>query len=92
MEYAVEQEKAARVFYQTSVDSIAKSSGGFNIAVVRGGQRQQVACKRVVMANGLWVPNIPAIHGIEHATGYEELASDGSLWEGANVARPPPAP
>ena len=38
------------------------------------------------MANGLWVPNIPRIRGIEHALGYEHLPSTGASWEGRNVA------
>jgi cation diffusion facilitator CzcD-associated flavoprotein CzcO len=40
----------------------------------------EVACKVVIMANGLWVPNKVPVEGIELATGYEELPSTGESF------------
>lgn len=44
-----------------------------------------VACKVIVMANGLWVPNKVPLEGIELATGYEELPSSGESFENQAV-------
>jgi hypothetical protein len=40
-----------------------------------------VACKVIVMANGLWVPNKMPLEGIELCTGYEELPATGESFE-----------
>lgn len=86
-DFAKAQEKANRVFYGVSVELIESDAGTFSLAVsLSGGSTGSVRCSRVIMANGFWVPNIPPIHGIELAQGYENLASQGHLWEGANVA------
>ena len=44
-----------------------------------------VACKVVIMANGLWVPNKVPMEGIELTTGYEELPSTGESFENQAV-------
>ena len=44
-----------------------------------------VACRLVIMANGLWVPNKVPLEGIELATGYEELPSTGESFENQAV-------
>ena len=45
------------------------------------GPQVKVQCKRVIMANGLWVPNKMPLEGIDLATGYEELPSTGESFE-----------
>jgi hypothetical protein len=45
-----------------------------------------VGCGKVVMANGMWVPNNLPMRGIELAEGYESLPATGESFEGTNVA------
>jgi cation diffusion facilitator CzcD-associated flavoprotein CzcO len=45
-----------------------------------------VGCGKVVMANGMWVPNKLPMRGIELAEGYESLPATGESFEGTNVA------
>lgn len=45
-------------------------------------EREDLHCRYLVMANGLSTPNIPKeIHGIDLATGYENLPPNGTLFE-----------
>eukprot|EP01045_Picozoa_sp_COSAG04_P004131 COSAG04_NODE_175_length_21521_cov_167.404071_23_plen_76_part_00 len=43
------------------------------------------SCGIVVAATGLHVPFVPAIQGIEHAEGYEDMVVDPEDFEGQSV-------
>ncbi|XP_076451217.1 FAD-dependent oxidoreductase domain-containing protein 2-like [Babylonia areolata] len=43
------------------------------------------SCKVVVMATGMWKPNIPDMPGIEHALGYETMSLNPDDYEGKTV-------
>ena len=45
-----------------------------------------VGCGKVIMACGLWEPNVLPMVGIEHADGYEDLPANGAKFEGKTIA------
>ena len=47
---------------------------------------QNVFSRVLLLATGLWKPNIPTdIQGIEHAVGYEDMTIDPDFYSGKNV-------
>ncbi|KAF2354889.1 FAD/NAD(P)-binding domain [Trinorchestia longiramus] len=56
--------------------------GFFSFRDQRGGL---YFCQRMVMATGLWVPNIPSFEGSHLAEGYEHMSLDVSRFEGKSV-------
>lgn len=49
------------------------SGGGFRVETGTG---QVLGCRQLVVATGIGTPYVPAIAGIEHAEGYEEVSLD----------------
>jgi cation diffusion facilitator CzcD-associated flavoprotein CzcO len=39
----------------------------------------------MIVATGIWVPNIPNIPGIDYAEGYESISLNPEDYEGKNV-------
>ncbi|MGW5555953.1 NAD(P)-binding domain-containing protein [Micromonospora sp. NPDC003944] len=46
---------------------------------------QTLRCRAVIVATGWVRPNVPAIRGIEHAVGYEEMETDPAAYAGKRV-------
>lgn len=60
---------------------------GFAVTTEHAGKTSKTSCGVVVMASGIDVPNVPGdVHGIELATGYEELPQSGEQFEEKTVA------
>ena len=41
--------------------------------------------RTLLLATGMWKPNIPAIEGIELTTGYDVMTTDPAFYSGKNV-------
>lgn len=88
-DFAQPQERAGRIAYMTQVQLIKRGSGGegFTLELQSHDRVSSIAaCGVLVMANGLWTPNVPDLEGAELLTGYEALPSTGYHMEGKNVA------
>jgi cation diffusion facilitator CzcD-associated flavoprotein CzcO len=89
-DFARPQETAGRIQYGTEVQNIDRSSDGlgFTMDVRNAAPRRDrsVHCDVLIMANGLWTVNKPAIDGVELMTGYESLPSTGEFMEAKSVA------
>jgi thioredoxin reductase len=69
------------VRYGTGVRRIERVDGGFALHTDGGVWR----CRCLVVATGWGRPYVPAIRGIEHATGYEEMTVDPAAYAGQRV-------
>ncbi|KAL8620878.1 hypothetical protein ACOMHN_047049 [Nucella lapillus] len=45
----------------------------------------EYSCKALVLATGMWKPNIPDMPGIEHTVGYETMSLNPDEYEGKTV-------
>ncbi|MFI9552316.1 NAD(P)-binding domain-containing protein [Nonomuraea endophytica] len=72
---------ALNVRYSTPVTEIRREEDGF---VVRAGE-QVYRAECVVVATGWGGPYVPEIPGIEHASGYEDMETDGARFAGQRV-------
>ena len=41
--------------------------------------------RRLIIATGMWKPNIPPISGLDLAQGYETLSTDPDIYQGKSV-------
>ena len=90
-EFAGQQERAERIFYDTTVLSVRREESSkthpFSLDIEsKGAALQSVECRVVVSAIGMWSANAPPIHGIELALGYEDLPPTGEMFDGKSVA------
>ncbi|MDG4763495.1 NAD(P)-binding domain-containing protein [Solwaraspora sp. WMMD406] len=69
------------VRYGTTVERIERVADGF--LVHAGDQVWQAEC--LIVASGWGKPYVPAIPGIEHAVGYEDMAVDPEQYRGQRV-------
>lgn len=69
------------VRYDCAVERVERDGDGFLVRTPQGDVRAEC----VVMATGWGVPHMPAIDGIEHATGYEDMEVDPAAYAGKRV-------
>jgi thioredoxin reductase len=69
------------VRYGAAVERIERAGDGF---LVYTGQ-DVLRCRCVIVATGWGAPYVPPIKGIEHATGYEDMAVDPAAFAGQRV-------
>ncbi|MBB5872140.1 thioredoxin reductase [Allocatelliglobosispora scoriae] len=60
------------VAFGVDVQRIVKTEDGFTVHT----SGETYTCQSLIMAAGWGKPNIPAIEGIEHAIGYEDMSTD----------------
>ncbi|SCL72517.1 NAD(P)-binding domain-containing protein [Micromonospora peucetia] len=69
------------VRFDTTVEQIERLDDGFLVHT----PGRTLHCRCVIVATGWGPPNIPAIPGIEHATGYEDMHTDPAAYTGQRV-------
>ncbi|WP_433550413.1 NAD(P)-binding domain-containing protein [Micromonospora zamorensis] len=67
--------------YGTTVERIRRTDDGFTVRTDRG----DVRARCLVVATGWGQPFVPAIKGIEHAIGYEDMVVDPTAYDGQRV-------
>ncbi|MFG2060962.1 NAD(P)-binding domain-containing protein [Micromonospora sp. NPDC048871] len=67
--------------FGTRVEGITRTENGFTLDTDQG----QVRARCLIVATGWGRPFVPAIPGIEHATGYEDMVIDPEEYEGQRV-------
>ncbi|KAK7501280.1 hypothetical protein BaRGS_00007405 [Batillaria attramentaria] len=80
-----QQKLGIKVQFNTEVRNIRKASDNkehYQLDDQRGNTYQ---CKVLVVATGLWKPNIPNMKGIEYAEGYETVSLNPDDYEGKRV-------
>lgn len=70
------------VRYRTPVRLVERADDG---AFLVHTEAAVVRCQAVVVATGWGKPHVPAIPGIEHATGYEDMPVDSNAYVGHRV-------
>ena len=89
-DFAKPQEVAGRIQYGAEVHNIDRSTDGvgftMNVRDAALRKDRSLHCDVLIMANGLWTVNKPAIDGGELMTGYEALPSTGEFMEAKSVA------
>lgn len=71
------------VQFETRVERVSRSDAGEFELGIRG--ESGLRCKRLVVATGVSVPNLPEIEGIELADGYEDMSIDPADYAGKTV-------
>lgn len=97
-DFAAEQDKAGKIHYNTTVETLnrdapvvdAVNPGPITLRTreTHGGKTAEYICKQVIVATGIGTPNVPSDEtnmGIDLATGYEDLPIDGRPFEGQAV-------
>ncbi|WP_433386241.1 NAD(P)-binding domain-containing protein [Micromonospora sp. KLBMP9576] len=69
------------VRYRTTVDRITRTGDGFTVDTDTGAVRARC----LVVATGWGLPYVPAIKGIDHAVGYEDMDVDPEVYAGKRV-------
>jgi thioredoxin reductase len=69
------------VRYGTAVERVERAGDGFLVHTTDG----VLSCECVIAAVGWGKPFVPAIQGIEHAVGYEEMETDPSAYADQRV-------
>ncbi|MFF5158194.1 FAD-dependent oxidoreductase [Streptomyces sp. NPDC000348] len=71
-----------RVRYDTTVERVSRDAGGFTVTDAAGGTWR---ARRVVVATGVPLPNLPAIPGIELAERYDTFDPDPEAFTDQRV-------
>ncbi|MFF9062072.1 NAD(P)-binding domain-containing protein [Streptomyces sp. NPDC014882] len=71
-----------RVRYDTAVERVSRDAGGFTVTDAAGGTWR---ARRVVVATGVPLPNLPRIPGIELAERYDTFDPDPEAFTGLRV-------
>lgn len=79
---AFQQRHRPNVRYRTGVRRVERAADGAFLVHTEG---STIRCQAVVVATGWGKPYVPAIPGIEHATGYEDMAVDPAAYTGQRV-------
>lgn len=88
VEFSEEQEQ--HIEYNTTVLTIrrpAESSQGFLVKIMRSARSNEIKCREVIIASGLFRPRgvKTRVDGAEYVEGYEDLPTTGEKYEGKSV-------
>ncbi|XP_019642663.1 PREDICTED: FAD-dependent oxidoreductase domain-containing protein 2-like [Branchiostoma belcheri] len=78
-----------KVQYSTDVKGVSRVANHTAISnhlfILRDQNNRTYACQTLIVATGVWVPNVPDIKGLEHTVGYEDMSLDPDDYEGKTV-------
>nr|KAG5709729.1 hypothetical protein BaRGS_027754 [Batillaria attramentaria] len=80
-----QQKLGIKVQFNTEVRNIRKASDNEEQYQLDDQHGNTYQCKVLVVATGLWKPNIPDVKGIEYAEGYETMSLNPDDYEGKTV-------
>ena len=76
------RELKLQIHYNTPVSQVSKSSHGFELTTEQGAV---YTCDRVIVATGLFTPNLPQIEGIELCETYENVSVNANDFKDQKV-------
>ncbi|KAK3089494.1 hypothetical protein FSP39_004045 [Pinctada imbricata] len=69
----------------SDIESIMATGGSTSYFRMKNQEQETLTCRIVIIATGLWLPNIPRIPGINLTEGYEDISTDPEQYNAKSV-------
>lgn len=80
-----QQKLGIRVQFNTEVRNVRQAMTNNSHYQLEDQNGNTYECRALVVATGMWKPNIPSMEGIEYAEGYETMSLNADDYEGKTV-------